>query len=142
MNPPGPSRRATGQRGERLAREFLAGQGYCIREANYRCPQGEIDLVVEKDDCLVFVEVRTRRGQGFGTPEESVGPDKGRRLLALAEAYCQAHENLPEDRRIDVVAIELGPRGQVSRLEHIENAVTADIETTEKGRPKERSAWN
>lgn len=141
MNPPGPSRRATGQRGERLARAHLVGQGYRIREANYRCPQGEIDLVAEKDGCLVFVEVRTRRGPNFGTPEESVGPDKAQRLLALAEAYCQAQTDLPEGRRIDVVAVVLGPRGQVSRLEHIENAVTADMEATE-GRPKERSAWS
>ncbi|MBI4217156.1 MAG: YraN family protein [Chloroflexi bacterium] len=135
MKPPGPSRRATGQRGERLAREFLAGQGYCIREANYRCPQGEIDLVAEKDGCLVFVEVRTRRGKGFGTPEESVGQDKAQRLLALAETYCQAHENLPAGRRIDVVAVELGPGGRVTRLEHIENAVTADMGALEVRKP-------
>ena len=65
-------RRRLGQRGEQLAAERLAAMGYEIVERNYRCKAGEIDLVARQGGGWVFVEVRTRRGDRFGTPEESV----------------------------------------------------------------------
>ena len=76
--------------------------------------------------CLVFVEVRTRRGQERGSAVESVSPAKGTRLAALAEAYCQERPDLPPDCRIDVVAVELSPAGRLLSIEHIENAVGED----------------
>ena len=116
-------RRELGALGERIATEHLTKLGYVIRERNFRSKEGETDIIAEKDDFLVFVEVRTRRSHSFGTPEESVNARKKERLITLAQAYIQSHEDLPPSWRIDVVAIELGPKGEISRLELIENAI-------------------
>ena len=116
-------RRETGILGEKLARDFLKKRGYRIREANYRCPEGEIDLIAQHKDYLVFVEVRTKKSLEFGSPEESITPAKRERLRAVASHYQQTHGNLPQLWRIDVVAIELDQKGKPSRIELIENAV-------------------
>jgi putative endonuclease len=112
--------------GEKLAREFLKKRGYKIIETNYRCPRGEIDIVVRKKDCLVFVEVRSKKSLEFGTPEESVTRIKRRHLKNTALHYLQNHRGLPEAWRIDMVAVELTPEGKASRIELIENAVGDD----------------
>jgi putative endonuclease len=117
-------RKELGDWGERLAADYLRRQGYVIRETNFRCPLGEIDIVAEKGEHLVFVEVRTRRGRNFGTPEESVTSVKAERLIDLAHTYLQSHDNLPPFWRIDFVAVELTPAGKILRLELIENAVS------------------
>jgi putative endonuclease len=116
-------RRETGIRGEKLACEFLGQNGYKILETNYRCPGGEIDIIAQQRDTLVFIEVRTKTSRMFGGPEESITPVKAARLRALAAHYGQNHANLPEARRIDVVAIQMSKNGRVSRIEIIENAV-------------------
>ena len=64
-------RQDTGKRGEQLAREFLDMRGYQIIETNYRCPYGEMDIIAQRQDTLVFVEVRTKSSLAFGNPEES-----------------------------------------------------------------------
>ena len=115
--------REIGALGEKIAAEYLTGLGYVIRERNFRSREGEIDIIAEKDDFLVFVEVRTRRSLSFGTPEESVTAQKKERLITLTQAYMEDREDLPSSWRIDVVALELGPKGQISRLELIENAI-------------------
>jgi putative endonuclease len=113
-----------GDLGERLAAEFLRKRGYVIIERNYRCSVGEIDLVARDGDELVFVEVRTRRGQVLGSPEESVTAAKQRKLIEVAETYRQEHQSLPESWRIDVVAVQLSPAGKLERIDLIRNAVT------------------
>jgi putative endonuclease len=113
-----------GARGEKLAAEFLKKRGYKILKRNFRCREGEIDIIAQQGGCLVFVEVRTKKGSGFGTPEESVTLSKREKLISLANAYLQACDNPPASWRIDVVAVELTPDNKVSRLEHIENAVS------------------
>ena len=117
------AKQALGAFGERLAAAHLESKGYRILERNYRRREGEIDIVAASGGCLVFVEVRTRRGQEQGSAVESVSPAKGARLAALAEAYCQERTDLPPDRRIDVVAVELSPAGRLLSIQHIENAV-------------------
>ena len=117
-----PGRRDLGAFGERLAAAHLEAKGYRIRARNFRCREGEIDIVAEDGDCLVFVEVRTRRGDAFGTPAESVTVAKERRLLTVARAYLQEHPDLPPNQRIDVVAIELS-RGRLLAVQHIEAAI-------------------
>lgn len=117
------ARQGLGARGERLARAHLEGLGYRVLEANHRTAGGEIDLVALEGGALVIVEVRTRRGQEYGTPEESVVGVKAQRLAALAEEYAQAHPELPQELRIDVVAVELTPQGRLLRVEVIRNAV-------------------
>jgi putative endonuclease len=116
------SRRDAGILGERLAAEFLRGRGYHIIETNYRCPEGEIDIVARYGDSLVFVEVRTKQSRRFGTPEESITSVKKEKMRLVAARYREAHDDLPEQWRIDVVVVELD-RGKPTRIELIENAV-------------------
>jgi putative endonuclease len=118
-----PSRKELGALGEKLALEHLRKRGYKIRETNFRCRQGEIDIIAQQKDCLVFIEVRTRTGSDFGTPEESVTAAKKEKLVSLALAYLQTHRNLPSSWRFDVVAVELDRAGQVSRIELIQDAI-------------------
>ena len=121
-------RRSLGDRGEALARRHLEECGMRALATNYRTPEGEIDLVAADGDTLVFVEVKLRRGQGFGTPEEALTPAKRRKLLANAFAYLQEH-GLDDDMtpwRIDLVAIELDRGGKLLRLDHYPHAVTGD----------------
>ncbi|MFH1169914.1 MAG: YraN family protein [Chloroflexota bacterium] len=116
-------RREVGLLGEKMARGYLEERGYVIRQTNYRCREGEADIVAEHNGCLVFVEVRTKKSLEFGTPEESITPAKMSRMRAVAARYWQAHDGLPESYRIDVVAVELGQDNKASRIEVIENAV-------------------
>jgi len=120
------ARHGLGNRGEALAADYLEKHGYTIRERNYRVPNlGEIDIVAEEAGCLVYVEVRTRRGRAYGTPEDSITVAKKLRLVQLAMSYRQEHADLPlpGDERIDVVAVELTPAGRVFRIEIIRNAI-------------------
>lgn len=117
-------RKEVGDLGERLAGDFLRKKGYHIRETNFRCKEGEIDIVAEQGDYLVFVEVRTRKGPEFGTPEESVTAAKMKKLITVAFAYLQNHRKLPPFWRIDVVAVELDQKEKPTRIELIENAIS------------------
>jgi putative endonuclease len=117
-------RKAVGILGEKLAREFLRKKGYRVRELNFRCKNGEIDIIAEKDDYLVFVEVRTKTTTAFGTPEESITFAKKKRLIALALYYLNSHQNLSSSWRIDFVAIELDSKGKATRIDLIENAIS------------------
>lgn len=119
------SRTKLGTAGEGIARRHLEAKGYALREANYRCRWGEIDLVMEGEGEMVFVEVRTKRGGAFGTPEESVTIAKRRRLAATAYHYLeqQGHDG---HFRIDLVAIVMSTRGVVERVTHLENIVTGE----------------
>ncbi len=116
-------RQGLGRWGEELAARHLAAKGYEILARNWRCETGELDLVARDGESLVFVEVRTRRGRLLGSPEESITAAKEARLIALGEAYVQAHD-WTGDWRIDVVAVETDRGGRLLRVDHYENAVT------------------
>lgn len=116
-------RRDTGILGEKLAKDFLKKRGYRIYETNYRCPEGEVDIVARHKDSLVFIEVRSKRSLEFGSPEESITPTKMERLRAVAAHYRQTHNNLPSLWRIDVAAVEIDQKDKPLRIEIIENAV-------------------
>jgi len=116
-------RRALGAAGEERAARWYIERGYEIVARNWRCQAGELDLVAQQGDCLVLVEVRTRRGKVLGPPEESITAAKQARLVTLAETYVQAVD-WPGDWRIDVVAVELDRDGRLLRVDHYENAVT------------------
>jgi len=115
-----------GQFGERVAVAHLESKGYRILARNFRCREGEIDIIAQSDGCLVFVEVRTRRGDAMGSAADSLTPLKGARISAVADAYCDGSPDSPEERRIDVIAVDLTPQGRLLRLEHIENAFSSD----------------
>ena len=117
------NRQEVGKLGEKAARKFLKKRGYRIRETGFRCRRGEIDIVAQKKDYLVFVEVRTKSNLDFGTPEESITLAKKEKLIASALTYTNTHQKLPPLWRIDVVAIELDEKGKPKRIELIENAI-------------------
>jgi putative endonuclease len=114
-------RKQTGLRGEEIAASYLVDRGYKVVQRNWRCPAGELDIIMEDGSTLVFVEVRTRRGQQFGSAEESVTPAKQARLIELAQTYVQEKVPTNQSWRIDVVTVRLGPG--LPQVNHIENAV-------------------
>ncbi len=117
-------KRKLGQRGEEVAADYLRQQGYTLLARNWRCPAGEVDIVAREGETLAFVEVRTRRAGGrLGTPEESVTPRKQARMVEVAQTYLQAAGLDDAAWRIDVVAIEVGGRGEVTRINLIRCAV-------------------
>jgi putative endonuclease len=120
------NRQEVGKLGEKAARKFLKKRGFRIRETGFRCPHGEIDIVAQQKDYLVFVEVRTKTSLDFGTPEESITQAKKKKLIASALTYTSTHEKLPALWRIDVVAIELDDKGKTKRINLIENAIEQD----------------
>lgn len=118
------SRQDSGRLGEKLAAEALRKKGYKIVGTNYRCRHGEVDIIALHRGCLVFIEVRSKSGTAFGTPGESLTAQKQRKLAATAMDYLAKHPGLPEDWRIDFVAVELDPAaGKATRIEIIENAL-------------------
>ena len=118
-------RRRLGAFGERLAAAHLEAKGYRIHTRNFRCREGEIDIVAQDGETLVFVEVRTRRGDALGGPAESITAIKQSRLVAAAMAYVQTLPEPPVDQRIDVVAVQLTPAGRLLTIDHIEGAIGA-----------------
>jgi len=116
-------RQEVGKLGEKAGQKFLKKRGYRIRETGFRCRHGEIDIVAQQKDRLVFVEVRTKSNLEFGTPEESITRAKKEKLIASALTYTATHQNLPSLWRIDVVAVELDEKGKARRIELIENAI-------------------
>ena len=104
-----PSARSNlGTRGEALAAAHLEGLGMCIAGRNYRSRYGEVDLIAQEGDTVVFVEVKTRRNESYGTPEESVTPRKLDRLAKTAALYLQEHGLEQHAWRVDLIAIKLG----------------------------------
>jgi putative endonuclease len=126
MEPVKTHRQRLGHWGETQAAQFLIGAGYDILTRNYRTPYGEIDLVSRQKtlegSVLVFVEVKTRSGQAFGYPEESITDRKQEHLLAAAQYYLQQHPVWEGGWRIDVIAIQRCKQG-APQIRHFENAL-------------------
>ena len=119
-------RKNTGALGEKFASDFLKKKGYRIIETNYRCRYGEIDIIAKHKKYLAFIEVRTKTSLQFGTPEESITSTKRDHMRKTAFHYRQQHTGLPEQWRIDFVAVELDKDGKLTRIELFENAVGED----------------
>ena len=96
-----------GRFGEDLAIEFLQKQGYRIIERNFRIRGGEIDVIAQEGNTLVYVEIKTRTTFQFGRPEEAVTPKKIHFLKRAAKFYRNNRKPLIELERIDVVAVDL-----------------------------------
>lgn len=110
----------TGKRGEELAKTYLEKQGYKIVEQNWRTRYGEIDLVAKKGDLLVIVEVRTRVGEQFGMPEETLNFQKRKRIFWNATAYLAKSKGFKRCR-IDAVCVVLDQNHELKRIAHYEN---------------------
>ena len=111
-----------GRAGERRAARHLEQAGWRVLDRNWRCPQGEVDIVATSADALVIVEVKTRRSDAFGHPLEAVDERKRRRLWQLAFAWMAAHPDLVQGRRLrlDVIAIT-GDDPETATLEHVQD---------------------
>jgi putative endonuclease len=112
-----------GRRGEALAEELLRARGYTIVERNFRCRAGEIDLVALDGRTVVFVEVRSRRGEAMGTPCESVDARKQARLTLVARHFLAARRLVESDVRFDVVGVRFDR--EPPALEHVRSAFEA-----------------
>jgi putative endonuclease len=109
-----------GALGEDVAADALRKGGYRIVARNHRCRRGEVDLIAEKGELLVFVEVRTRATAAFGGPEETVDARKQRRVIAAARDFLAQRRGPAKAARFDVIAVVDGPTGPT--LTHFENA--------------------
>ena len=112
---------AVGAYGERLAARYLVESGMRILDRNWRCDQGEVDIVALDGTCLVIVEVKTRRSLVFGSPAEAVTAAKAARLRRLAGCWLSGHRSLVDtvsDIRIDVVGV-LRPARGLAQIEHL-----------------------
>jgi len=106
-----PSRAELGAWGERVAVEYLLSLGMSVLQRNWRCRYGELDVIaVEGTSTAVFVEVKTRTGNGFGGLSEAVTPAKVRRLRRLAGLWLAGQDTRWREVRIDVVGVRLGRR--------------------------------
>jgi putative endonuclease len=116
------ARRALGADGEQLVAEWYRSAGYEVVDRNWRCRDGELDLVVTRGPELVFCEVKTRRGAGFGLPAEAVTWSKQRRIRGLALKWLDEHpDGRADDLRFDVASV-LAVRGARPVIEVIEAA--------------------
>lgn len=98
-------RRALGARGEALAARWYEARGYTVVSRNWRCREGEIDLVLAHGRTLVFSEVKTRSSSAYGSPAEAVTRTKQLRLRRLAMRWLDAHEVRPGSLRFDVACV-------------------------------------
>jgi len=108
---PADPRSSLGRAGEDAALQTYLRLGFRTVFRNWRCPLGELDLVLERDGLLVFCEVKTRRGFAFGGGFEAVTWSKQRKLRQLAEAFLAAHQPPPTRVRFDVASVWVGPDG-------------------------------
>ena len=115
-------RQELGRRGEQMAARAVAAAGATILARNWRCAAGEIDILARDGDTLVVVEVRTRWGTAYGTPEESLTAPKQAKLVELGQAYVQEID-WGGPWRIDLVAVQFNSAGGLERLEVIRDAV-------------------
>ncbi|MFI5054003.1 MAG: YraN family protein [Acidimicrobiia bacterium] len=115
-------RRALGAAGEEAVASWYRDEGYRVLDRNWRCREGELDLVVARTGQVVFCEVKTRRNTTFGVPQEAVTPAKQRRLRVLASRWLAAHpEARARDLRFDVASV-LALRDGEPTIEVIEAA--------------------
>ena len=120
------ARQLLGRKGEQMAADALRKRGYRIVEHNFRCRYGEIDLIAEEQEDLVFVEVKTRRGTTFGRPEEAVTLAKRRKLAEVASYYLDVHNEGDRSWRIDVVAVDFNQDGKFREVRVYPHAVSQE----------------
>jgi putative endonuclease len=110
-----------GRQGEDLAADYLAAQGLVVLSRNWRCREGELDLVATDGTRLVVCEVKTRSGEGFGAPAEAVTPKKARHIRNATHAWLRRYRVGWVPVRFDVLAV-VWPPNQPPRLDHLRGA--------------------
>lgn len=110
-----------GKLGEQKAVKYLQKQGYKVLERNFHSRFGEIDIIVDKQDSLIFVEVKTRWSKKYGLPEEAVTPRKISSIIKTGQYYKILHPKTPDLMRVDLIAIELDSSGNFQSMRHLVN---------------------
>ena len=110
-----------GKLGEDIASSFLKRKGYRIISRNFKARYGEIDIIALDQDTIVFVEVKTRIGTHFGTPEEAITPRKLREITKTAEYYTFRTKQSDKALRIDAIGIILQENGTIYNINHLQN---------------------
>jgi len=112
---------AFGKWGEETAAQYLKNQGLKIIKQNWKCSYGEIDIVAQKEHMVVFVEVKTRKNNHYGLPEEAITRKKREHLIHTCMAYINAYE-IEDEWRIDIIAVQK-KNGEDAEIEWFENAI-------------------
>ena len=108
-----------GRLGEELAVRYLTLHGFQVIDRNWRCAQGEIDVIAERDGATVFVEVKTRSSTAYGHPFEAITFSKLARMRRLAAAWCEQARPRPSIIRLDAIAV-IARSGDAASIEHLE----------------------
>ena len=116
-------KKAIGSFGEKIAADYLQSRGYKILEFNFSSKFGEIDLIAEEDNSLVFIEVKTRQNLNYGLPETAVNEKKLNNIKMAAMIYKETHPKLSESYRIDVVSIILRNGRKTAKIKLYKNIV-------------------
>ncbi len=119
---PSPAHLRTGARGEALAARYLEEQGLTVLSRNWRCPEGELDLVLTDGVTLVVCEVKTRTSDNYGPPAEAVDDAKAARIRRLTRRWRADHGVPHVPTRYDVVSI-LWPAGEIPKVSHLRGVV-------------------
>lgn len=114
-------RRELGARGEAIVARWYEARGYRVLDRNWRCRHGELDLVLGLDAVVVFCEVKTRRGTGFGAPAEAVSRTKQQRIRSLSIMWLRDHDVRAPTLRFDVASV-LAPHGETPSVTVLESA--------------------
>ena len=107
--------------GENMAKHFLSEKDFKIVASNYRFKKWEIDIIAEKDNTIVFIEVKTRQNDYLGEPWRAVTRTKQRQIIRVAQEYL-VHNNISQEARFDVISILHNPERSLNKIEHIEDA--------------------
>ncbi len=120
INPRNLNKKELGEWGEKLAVKYLKLKRYQIVERNYYCRLGEIDIIAEKSNYLVFIEVKTRRSSSFGLPQAAVNYRKKEKIKSVASYYLACHKNKNLQVRFDVISIMV--KNKKPQIEHFQGA--------------------
>jgi len=119
---PTEGKKKLGIAGEKLAQKYLRRKRFRIRALNYQCPHGEIDIIAQDKNTIVFVEVRTRSTDKYGSPFDLLGEEKKHHLTRAAKHYLGRFHLDHHDWRFDFVGVITGGKGKNTKFEHIEDA--------------------
>jgi putative endonuclease len=118
------TRQAFGEKGERIAARWLVRRGWRVIQWRFRNGRRDVDLIAERDGLIAFVEVKARRGNGFGGPVEAVGWRKQRELSRSAKVWIDRHGRPDEAYRFDVIGVLI--EGEQVRVRHVEGAFSLE----------------
>lgn len=113
--------RKIGYTGEDVARAYLIKNGYHILEKNYKVVFGEIDIIAEKNNCVCFIEVKSRKSNKYGLPEEAITPYKKNKIVKVAQLYIKQKKLEKKYFRFDVIALNFD-HNLLKDFKHITNA--------------------